>query len=419
MPNETISNWAGNLTYKSKTVFYPTSTEEIQQLVKSNETVKVLGTRHCFNDIADSTGVFISMRDMKKITDFNKEAQTLTVEAGITYGELSPWLNEQGFALHNLASLPHISIAGAIATATHGSGAKNGNLSTAIVALEMINGNGDIIHLSKSDEDFYAVVVGLGAFGIITKVTLQLQPAFMMRQFVYERLPLQSLRTHFEEIVGAGYSVSLFTDWNTDHISSVWIKSHADDKDNLKIRDNFFGATPASENVNPVPGVTAENCTEQMGVPGHWFERLPHFKMGFTPSSGIELQAEYFVPFENAADAIFAIQQMGDITRSHLLISEIRTIAADKFWLSPCNGQTCVAIHFTLRQDTNAETQLLPIIEKTLAPFNARPHWGKLFTMPAAELAALYPKLNDFKKLVTKYDPQKKFGNAFLERNIY
>lgn len=414
-----ISNWAGNLTYTNSSIVYPSTTEEIQQLVKKNDKVKVSGTRHCFNDIADSSGVFISLRDMKKIISIDKAAQTVTVEAGITYGELSPWLNERGYALHNLASLPHISIAGAIATATHGSGIKNGNLSTTVLALEIVNGNGDIIHLSKNDEDFYAVVVGLGAFGIITKITLQLQSAFTMRQYVYERLPLQSLQTHFDAIVGAAYSVSLFTDWNKDHISTVWIKSHIDDSNHAVAKDNFFGAPACIENVHPIPGVAAENCTEQMGVPGHWYERLPHFKMGFTPSSGIELQAEYFVPYQYAADAVFTIQKMGDLIRPHLLISEIRTIDADNFWLSPCYKQSCVAIHFTLKQETDAVLQLLPKIENALAPYFAKPHWGKLFTIAPEKLAALYPKLDDFRKLITQYDPQKKFSNAFLERNIY
>lgn len=414
-----LRNWAGNLTYSNSTIVYPRSTEEIQELVKKNDRVKVLGTRHCFNDIADSNGVFISLRDMKKIMAVDEATQTVTVEAGITYGELSPWLNERGYALHNLASLPHISVAGAVATATHGSGMKNGNLSTAVVALEIVTGNGDVLTLTKKDNDFYAVGVGLGAFGIITKITLQIQPALLMCQYVYERLPLQNLQTHFDAILSAGYSVSLFTDWNPDHISTVWIKALADNNNTVSVNHDFFGASPAKEHVHPIPGVAAENCTEQMGIPGHWYERLPHFKMGFTPSNGKELQAEYFVPYRHAADACFAVQKIGALIQPHLLITEIRTIAADEYWLSPCYKQNCLAIHFTLKQDTGAETQLLPVIEKTLAPFQARPHWGKLFTMTAAELALLYPKMNDFKKLIAKYDPLKKFSNAYLVRNIY
>jgi len=388
--------------------------------VKKNDKLKVLGTRHCFNTIADSRDRFVSLRDMNKVVSLDRNAQAVTVEAGIKYGELAPWLHEQGFALHNLASLPHISVAGAITTATHGSGIHNGNLSSAVEALEIIKADGSIAHLSRKNGDhFYAAVVGLGAFGVITKVTLKVQPAFMMRQYVFEQLPWKKLRTDFDAIVGAGYSVSLFTDWNGEHINEVWIKSRMDDTANNTIKQDFFGAKPATKNVHPIIELPAENCTEQMGVPGRWYERLPHFKMGFTPSSGKELQAEYFVPYRNAPDAIFAIQKMGAAIRPHLFISEIRTIAADDLWLSPCNHQSCVTIHFTFKQETDGVMKLLPLIEKTLAPYHAKPHWGKLFTVPATRLAALYPKLNDFKKLVAGYDPHRKFRNAFLERNLH
>ena len=186
-----ITNWAGNLTYGTTNIEYPASVDAMQQLVKKYDRVKVLGTRHCFNTIADSKDRFISLRDMNKIIALDQQAQTVTVEGGIKYGELAPWLNEKGYALHNLASLPHISVAGAITTATHGSGVKNGNLSSAVEALELVKDDGSIVHLSRKDGDhFYAAVVGLGALGVITKVTLKVQPTYMMRQYVYEQLPL-------------------------------------------------------------------------------------------------------------------------------------------------------------------------------------------------------------------------------------
>jgi xylitol oxidase len=416
-----ITNWAGNLTYSTTKIDYPTTVETVQQLVKKYSRLKVLGTRHCFNTIADSRDRFISLRDMKKIIALDEKAQIVTVEAGIKYGELAPWLNERGFALHNLASLPHISVAGAVITATHGSGVRNANLSSAVEELELVKADGSIVQLSRRDGDhFNAAVVGLGALGVITKATLKVQPAFMMRQYVYEQLPLPDLRNNFDTIMGAGYSVSLFTDWTSDHINEVWIKSRVTaDKVRPAPGQGFFGAKPATKNVHPIIAMPAENCTEQLGVPGPWYERLPHFKMGFTPSSGKELQAEYFVPYAQAVDAILTIQKMGKPISPHLLISEIRSIAADDLWLSPCYKQSCVAIHFTLTQETEAVIKLLPEIEKALAPYNAKPHWGKLFTMPGAKLASLYPKMNDFKKLVAEYDSQQKFRNGFLERNLY
>jgi len=416
---EPITNWAGNLIYGTTNIEYPSSIDAVQQLVKKYNKVKVLGTRHCFNTIADSKDRFISLRGMNKIIALDEKAQTITVEGGIKYGELAPWLNEKGYALHNLASLPHISVAGAITTATHGSGVKNGNLSSAVEALELVKADGSIVHLSRKDSDhFHAAVIGLGALGVITKVTLKVQPTYMMRQYVYEQLPLTQLRKNFDGIMSAGYSVSLFTDWTSDHINEVWIKSKVSDNAASPTQD-FFGAKPATKNLHPIITLSAENCTEQLGVPGPWYERLPHFKMGFTPSSGKELQAEYFVPWSHAVDAIFAIQNMGKSISPHLFISEIRSIAADDLWLSPCYHQACASIHFTLKQETEEVMSLLPLIEKALEPFDAKPHWGKLFTMPAAKLTSLHPQLNDFKKIAGEYDPQGKFRNAFLERNLY
>ncbi|TKK71734.1 FAD-binding protein [Ilyomonas limi] len=418
--DETLMNWSGNIEYSTNNISYPESVAAVQQAVTAHSKLKVLGTKHCFNRIADSKHLFISSRKMNKILSLDKDAHTVTVEAGIKYGELSPWLNDQGFALHNLASLPHISVAGAITTATHGSGVKNGNLSTAVSGLEMVLADGSIVHLSKKDGDiFNAAVVGLGALGVITKVTLAIQPAFMMRQYVYENLPMQQLQQHFDAIVGAGYSVSLFTDWTTDSINEVWIKSRVDDAANSSAKADFFGAIPATKNVHPIIALSAENCTEQMGVPGAWYERLPHFKMGFTPSSGKELQSEYFVPHQHATEAIMAIQQLGKAISPHLFISEIRTIAADDLWMSPCYQQDSVTLHFTWKQEWDAVSKLLPQIEKALAPFNAKPHWGKLFTMPADVLDSRYEKLADFKQLVARYDPQGKFRNAFLEEKLY
>lgn len=417
---EKLKNWAGNLEYSTNKIDYPKSVEEVQQLVKKYKKLKVLGTRHCFNTIADSRYNFISLRDMNKVVALDANAKKVTIEGGMRYGELCPWLDDKGFALHNLASLPHISVAGAITTATHGSGVKNGNLATAVADLEIVNADGNLVKLSGDDgEKFHAAVVGLGAMGVITRVTLNIQPAFKMRQYVYTRLSLAQLKKHFDEIVSSGYSVSLFTDWQNESINEVWIKSRVDDTANSQVKKDFFGALPATKNLHPIIELPAENCTEQMGVPGSWYERLPHFKMGFTPSSGKELQAEYFVPRHNAIDAILAVQRLGKQIGPHLFISEIRTIDKDNLWMSPCYQQPSVTIHFTWKQEWDAVSKLLPVIEKELAPFNPKPHMGKLFTMSPSRLASHYKKINDFRKMVAQFDPHGKFRNDFLEKNIY
>jgi len=418
---EKLKNWAGNLYYSTDRLYATSSLEQVQDYVKKESKLKVLGTRHCFNNIADSKDVFLSLKPMDKVIALDAAKHTVTVGAGITYGQLCPYLDSKGFALHNLASLPHISVAGACSTATHGSGEKNGNLATAASGLEMVTAFGDVVNLSRErdGETFRGAVVGLGALGVITKVMLDIQPAFQMRQYVYENLPLIQLKDHFDAIESSGYSVSLFTDWQKQRVNEVWIKSRDEQGQAFHATPEFFGATLATRNLHPIAELSAENCTEQMGVPGPWYERLPHFRMGFTPSAGKELQSEYFVPRQHAVEAILAVERLRDQVIPHLLISEIRTIAADELWLSPCYEQPCVTIHFTWKQDWPAVSKLLPVIEKELAPFRARPHWGKLFTTSPAELKGIYKKMPEFIELSRKYDPRGKFRNEYLNKNLF
>lgn len=432
-----LKNWAGNYVYSCSSLLQAGSVEEACRLVKKYDRLKILGTRHCFNPIADSKDCLLSLSALNKIGPLDKANHTVTVEAGVRYGELASWLDKQGYALHNLASLPHISVAGGCATATHGSGVNNGNLSTAVRSMDFITAGGELVTLSrdKDKEHFPGAVVHLGALGVITSLTLDIQPAYRLRQYVYENLPLHQLEHHFGEIMSAGYSVSLFTDWRNKKFDEVWIKTGEEGaektrtgKENPRVggenpfekeyRHEFFGATAATRDLHPISDVPAENCTEQMGVPGPWHERLPHFRMDFTPSSGIELQTEYFVPREKSYEAILAVEGFGEKIAPHLLISEIRCIAADDLWMSPCYRQPCTAIHFTWRQDWPAVSRLLPLIEERLAPFRARPHWGKLFSMTHERISALYERLPDFFKLMLHYDPKGKFRNEWLDTVI-
>lgn len=416
-----LKNWAGNVEYGTAILYSATSVQQAQEFVKKHSRLKVLGTRHCFNHIADSNDEFLSLRSMDKVLALDSEARTVTVPANMSYGQLAPYLQEHGFALRNLASLPHISVAGACSTATHGSGEKNGNLATQVSGLEMITAAGEVVVLSRKHDgqDFLGAVVGLGALGVITKITLDLEPTYLMKQYVYENLPLSEVKDHFDAIESSGYSVSLFTDWQKKRINEVWIKSRVEPGSAFDATPEFFGAKRATRNLHPIAELSAENCTEQLGVPGPWYERLPHFRMGFTPSAGNELQAEYFVPRRHAVEAILAVERLRDQVGPHLLISEIRTIAADDFWMSPCYKQPSVTIHFTLKPDWPSVRGLLPIIERELAPFQVRPHWGKLFTVSPERLKASYEKLPEFIELSEKYDPHGKFRNDFLNKNIF
>ena len=423
-----LTNWAGNHAYRAGRVRHPTTVAEVQSLVAAARSVKALGTRHSFNasgDTGSDNGDLISVAGLNRVVALDRERRTVTVEAGIRYGELGAYLHREGFSLPNLASLPHISVGGACATATHGSGDGNASLAASVTALTLVTATGEIVELSRdaSPDDFPGAVVALGALGVVTRLTLALAPTFAIRQDAYENLPLDTLTNHFDEITGSSYSVSCFTDWRTPRINQVWRKTRVDPADPVAATGEpaaatFFGATLATGDLHPVPGMGAENCTPQRGIAGPWHERLPHFRLGFTPSSGDELQTEYLVPRRFAPDALQALAAMGDEIAPLLQISEIRTIAADDLWLSPFCGRACVALHFTWRQEWEAVRELLPRVEAALTPFEARPHWGKLFTMTAEALEPLYPHLPDFRRLRDRFDPDRKFGNVFLRQTI-
>lgn len=416
-----LCNWAGNYAYNAARVHYPRTVEEARQIVRGSEKVRALGTRHSFNDLADCTGDLISLEQLDRIIQLDGAAGTVTVDAGARYGELGQRLHQEGWALHNLASLPHIGVAGACATATHGSGERNGNLATAVCAMELITADGQVLAISRRRDgrEFDGMVVHLGALGIVSKITLNIEPMFAVRQDVYENLPLAALKDHFDAIQASAYSVSLFTDWRREAINQVWLKRRVRDDDAAAAAATFFGATLAPVDRHPISEISAENCTMQKGIPGPWHERLPHFRMEYTPSSGAELQSEYFVPRQHAVAALGAIAQLRERIAPLLLICEIRAVAADTLWMSPCFERASMAIHFTWKQDWPAVRALLPTIEMQLAPFDARPHWGKLFTMSARSLGAVYGKLPEFGRLIRKFDPDGKFCNGFVDKFIF
>jgi alditol oxidase len=417
---EPRENWSGNITYSTDHVYAPASVADVQDVVKRCNKLRALGSRHSFNTIADSNANQISLLHLDSI-DIDDKAHTVTVGAGIRYGQLAPVITDRGYALHNLASLPHISVAGAIATATHGSGLHNGNLATAVSGLEIVTADGKLIQITRDADEaqFLGAVVHLGALGVVTRVTLDVQPAYLVAQSVYRNLSFDHLKDHLDEIFGAGYSVSLFTDWQNHRATQVWIKRRLAPGVKNDWQPEFFGAMLATEKLHPIEGHAADACTEQQGIPGPWYERLPHFKTNFTPSSGRELQTEYFVPRDRGYEAILAVEKLRDRITPHLFVTELRTIAADNLWMSTAYQRPSLAIHFTWKPEWPEVRQILPLIEEQLAPFGPRPHWAKLFTVTPAHLQAQYARLADFKGLIQSHDPAGKFRNDFLDQNLY
>ena len=406
---ERLTNWAGNVVFGAERVHRPESIAELREVVTGGSRLRVLGSGHSFNRLADTDGALISLAGLPRTVEIAADRASVRIDGGIRYGELATALAAEGLALHNMASLPHISVAGAVTTATHGSGVRHGNLATAVSGLEILRPDGSIAILDRSDPDFAGAVVGLGALGVVTALTLDVQPTFDLRQYVYDNLPGHALDEHLDEVLSAGYSVSLFTRWTGTDIDQVWLK-RAEPLDG-----DLFGARPADGPRHPVPGMPALNCTEQGGVPGPWQARLPHFRMEFTPSSGEELQSEWHVPRSAGRAAIEAVAGLRERVAAVLQVSEIRTIAADDLWLSPNHDRDSMALHFTWIADTEAVLPVVADLEAALAPLGARPHWGKIFTSEPSGLRAAYPRFADFTALAARFDPKGVFRNPWLD----
>jgi len=416
------TNWAGNYTFRAPELRCASSLAEAQSIVAAARKVRVLGSGHSFNDIADSEGVQLSLEGIERVVRLDADRRRVTIDGGIRYGDLAPVLHAKGWALANLASLPHISVAGAVMTATHGSGSDIGNLATSVVSMDLLTASGDIATLSHdTDSDvFPGAVVSLGALGVVVGLTLDVEPDYLVRQDVYTDLPFAVLEADFDAVFDAATSVSVFTNWRGETAQAVWVKDRvADAPTTVARRPNFFGAAPATKKMHPLPDGDAEDCTDQMGAPGPWHERLPHFRMGFAPSHGAEIQAEYFLPRENASKAVAAMRRHGERLAPFLMISELRTVAADNLWLSPGNRGPYVGVHFTFRRDAAGVRSVLPAIEADLGVLGAVPHWGKVSTMSPSTIRSRTPRLAEFRDLVRSFDPKGKFHNAYLHRHLF
>ena len=403
-------NWAGNHRYAAARLARPTSVDEARELVAGADRVRALGTRHSFSGIADTPGMLLSTADLPADLVLDEAAGTVSVGGGIRYGDLAVALDAQGWALATMASLPHISVAGAVATGTHGSGDRTGSLAAAVRAVELIGPDGTLRQASRGEPDFAGSVVALGALGVVTRVTLDVEPSYLVRQAVYRDLPWSLVDTDFDALTGSAYSVSLFVDWTGDRIAQVWLKSRGD------LPADLFGVPAADEQVHMLAGADTAAVTGQRGVPGPWHERLPHFRLAFTPSRGEELQSEYLVPRAAVHEAFAALRPLAPRIAAVLQISEIRTVAADDLWLSPAYGTDVVGVHFTWVKDVERVFALLPDIEAALLPLGARPHWGKCFA--TTDLAGLYPRLADFRALRARVDPTGTFGNDLVDALI-
>ena len=413
-----LHNWAGNVRFSTDRLHRPASVDELCALVAAAPTVRALGTAHSFSDVADTDGVLVTVADLPRRVEVDRAAGTATVSAGLRWGDIAPQLHEAGVAMHTLGSLPHISVAGSCATGTHGSGNRATCLAGAVRALELVTASGELLTVGRDDPHFAGHVVALGALGVVTAVTLDVEPTYDVAQWAFEGLPWTAVTDHFDEVTGVADSVSLMTTWREDVVDAVWVKQRADAATSVPADLAWAGAVRATGARDAVTGGPAPSLTDMTGTPGPWYERLPHFRLEFTPSSGDELQTEYLLPRAGAVEALRAVAALRAQVVPVLQISEIRTVAADELWLSPAYRQDSVAIHFTWNPDPAGVLPVVREVERVLHPFGARPHWGKIATVPAERFPELYPRLGDFRALVARHDPEGAFRNAYLERTV-
>ena len=411
-PRTTVRNWAGNVEFGAHRVVHPESLEQLQEVVASSARLHVLGTGHSFSRVADTDGVLVTLDRMPARIEVDEDAATATVAAQTRWGELAQAVDAQRLALHNMGSLPHISVAGSASTGTHGSGSRLGCLATAVRSLDLVTADGSLRTVSRGEPDFAGSVVALGALGVVTTLQLELVPSYDIEQTVWESLPFTTATEQFDEVMDCACSVSLFTTWRDDVVEQVWVKRRTDEPD---VDLGWTGATRAAGARHPVPGAPPDACTAQGGIAGAWHERLPHFRIDHTPSSGDELQSEYMVPRSTAAAAIEAIRRISRVVAPVLQISEIRTVSADDLWLSPCEGRDTVCLHFTWIADAQRVAPAVRAVESALAPYAARPHWGKVFRTDPETVRGLYPRWDDARSLRDRLDPDGVFTNAFVD----
>ncbi|WP_392544066.1 FAD-binding protein [Oryzobacter telluris] len=405
------STWAGSYTYAAPEFVQPRSLDELGALVASTDRVRALGSRHSFTDVADTLGTLVGLDALPTTIEVDPDRSVVRVTGGVRYGELATALEAQGWALANLASLPHISVAGAVATGTHGSGVGNRSLAAAVRALDVVGADGVVRHLGPGHPDLAGSVVALGALGVVVGLELAVEPTYLVRQEVRTGLSWGSVDAHLDDVLAAGYSVSLFTRFEPRHVDQLWVKSRSDEPPLAEV----WSTSAATEPLHMLVGAPTEALTEQGGVPGPWLHRLPHFRLEFTPSRGEELQSEYFVPRAHGVEALAALRRVAPAFTPLLQVTEVRAVAGDDLWLSGAEGGDVVALHFTWVRDLPAVRAVLPVIEEALRPFGVRPHWGKVFTMEPAEVRAAFPRMADFVALRDRVDPGRRFDNAFLQ----
>ena len=429
-------NWAKTV-YYNHTIHYPKTVEEIQHILQYHAKIRVLGSMHSFNNITklpqEFNGVYISMSNMNQVIKCCR-GERVTIQPGITFGELGEYLHERNFGFHNMASLPHITVGGAISTGTHGAGVFNGNLASHVMQVKLISADGKLrTYRIGQDPEFQHIPVSFGLAGIIVEIELDIVPDYDIQQCIYENLPFNTIKkSDYKTAFSSAYSFSIFTQWKNRKFTSIWAKyrlrkGRNGNEESIMIDcPDMNKIKPSSNKVHPLPGGDTSFVSGGIGKnykePG--YVGLPHFLMEGVPSQGEELQSEYFVSshmFDVVIEVLFHHFEENPKLYDLLYVSEMRFVAGDKLTLSPQHVLgSSIGFHFTWKKEFDQVVDALKGIENVLKPYNALPHMGKLFTMTGRELEGKYGQRNlrAFQSFVAPLDPLKKFVNPFLQNLI-
>jgi L-gulono-1,4-lactone dehydrogenase len=424
----TWTNWAGNQSAKPKWINEPASESDVADIVaraaKSKHTVKAVGAGHSFTSTALTSGHLLNMKHLNKIVHVDRVKNQVTVEAGIHISELNEQLFELGLAMPNLGDIAYQTISGAIATSTHGTGAKISGIAGQVASMRLVNGHGEIVDIGPQDnpELLNVAQVGVGALGIVTQVTLNVVPAFRLRA-VEGAQKLDALIENLDELVDSNEHFEFFwiphTKWaltkrNNRTSDPVHIPSRAKQWYSKTFLENYaFGAVCALGRLKPslIPRLaTALPSSGQTEIVDESFrifasERIVKF-----------VEMEYAIPRQYCGEVLQRIRSMID-DKGHLISFpvEVRFTAKDDIALSTASGRDSAYIAVHMYKGMDYEPYFRDVAN-IMSDYEGRPHWGKMHFLNHNELSKLYPKWNEFLSTRDQLDPDRTFANAYTEQ---
>ncbi|HET7388086.1 MAG TPA: D-arabinono-1,4-lactone oxidase [Nocardioidaceae bacterium] len=422
-------NWSGLESAHPAQVLTPSSVREVCDAVVAARAnglrVKMVGTGHSFTGIAATDGLLLLPRRLVGIRSVDRDAMTVAVLAGTPLRELNIRLEELGLALHNMGDVAEQTVAGAVSTGTHGTGGHWASLSAQVAALELVDAEGRVRTCSaQQDPDlFSAARVGLGALGILTAVTFLVEPAFTL-EAVEEPMTWDQVVSGFDEMVAANHHAEAYWFPHTDRMLTKRnnrtldeprplsrVRGYVDDE---LLSNTVFGLVNRVGNIAPA-GIRRLNQLSARALTARTYSDVSH-RVFTSPRRVRFREMEYAVPRQEGMAALTEVRRLIDSRDWRISFPvEIRYAPADDLWLSTASGRESVYLAFHVNAATD-HADYFETVEKVLEAHDGRPHWGKLHTRTADDLASAYPCFADFLAVRDRLDHPRLFTNDYLDR---